>query len=61
MKTSEQIRLESTRAEGPWKKWGPYLSERQWAPSEDYSDNAMLGITSLTIRRGRRLPLGEMA
>jgi hypothetical protein len=24
----------------PWKKWGPYLSERQWGTvREDYSDN----------------------
>ena len=28
---TEQKRLKSTREEGvPWKKWGPYLSERQW-------------------------------
>jgi hypothetical protein len=26
--------------EAPWKKWGPYLSERQWGTvREDYSDN----------------------
>src|ERR1700759_1882891 len=25
---------------GPWKKWGPYLSERQWGTvREDYSEN----------------------
>ncbi len=24
----------------PWKKWGPYLSERQWGTvREDYSEN----------------------
>jgi Mannosylglycerate hydrolase MGH1-like glycoside hydrolase domain len=37
----EQIRLEEAR-EGkiPWKKWGPYLSERQWGTvREDYSEN----------------------
>jgi len=29
--TSEQKRLNDARdAEVPWKKWGPYLSERQW-------------------------------
>lgn len=28
---SEQTRLEETRTQQtPWKKWGPYLSERQW-------------------------------
>ena len=39
--TREQRRLNSAREEGvPWKKWGPYLSERQWGTvREDYSDN----------------------
>ena len=40
MMPSEQIRLEEAR-EGkvPWKKWGPYLSERQWGTvREDYSE-----------------------
>jgi hypothetical protein len=37
----EQIRLEEARNPNtPWKKWGPYLSERQWGTvREDYSDN----------------------
>jgi len=37
----EQLRLKVTREEGKtWKKWGPYLSERQWGTvREDYSDN----------------------
>jgi hypothetical protein len=41
MKTLEQIRLDEAREqEAPWKKWGPYLSERQWGTvREDYSDN----------------------
>jgi hypothetical protein len=36
----EQKRLKSVRHEGvPWKKWGPYLSERQWGTvREDYSE-----------------------
>src|SRR6516165_9257585 len=37
----EQIRLEEDR-QGTilWKKWGPYLSERQWGTvREDYSDS----------------------
>ena len=40
MKTNEQIRLEVARNEKiPWKKWEPYLSERQWGTvREDYSD-----------------------
>jgi len=37
----EQTRLNDARERGiPWKKWGPYLSERQWGTvREDYSDN----------------------
>jgi hypothetical protein len=37
----EQKRLNDTReAHIPWKKWGPYLSERQWGTvREDYSEN----------------------
>jgi hypothetical protein len=35
----EKIRLQETRENKvPWKKWGPYLSERQWGTvREDYS------------------------
>lgn len=38
---AEQNRLNEARETGvPWKKWGPYLSERQWGTvREDYSDN----------------------
>jgi len=37
----EQQRLDDARdKKAPWKKWGPYLSERQWGTvREDYSDN----------------------
>jgi hypothetical protein len=36
---AELLRLRSTPAQSnPWKKWGPYLSERQWGTvREDYS------------------------
>ena len=36
---TEQRRLNEAREKGiPWKKWGPYLSERQWGTvREDYS------------------------
>ena len=39
MKTIEQIRLDEARDQKvPWKKWGPYLTERQWGTvREDYS------------------------
>jgi mannosylglycerate hydrolase MGH1-like protein len=38
---TEQKRLNDARDKGiPWKKWGPYLSERQWGTvREDYSDD----------------------
>ena len=38
--TAEEVRLEAARQQGtPWRKWGPYLSERQWGTvREDYSD-----------------------
>jgi hypothetical protein len=37
----EKIRLQESRDNKlPWKKWGPYLSERQWGTvREDYSTN----------------------
>ena len=37
----EQQRLHETQTQQiPWKKWGPYLSERQWGTvREDYSDD----------------------
>ncbi len=39
--SAEKSRLEECRKQShPWKKWGPYLSERQWGTvREDYSDN----------------------
>jgi len=39
IEVTEQKRLNEAREKGiPWKKWGPYLSERQWGTvREDYS------------------------
>ena len=39
--TAEQKRLNEARTQGvPWRRWGPYLSERQWGTvREDYSEN----------------------
>src|SRR5262245_14081533 len=39
--SAERDRLEEARTgKAPWKKWGPYLSERQWGTvREDYSDS----------------------
>src|SRR6187402_445395 len=41
MNTAEQNRLDEARERKvDWKKWGPYLSERQWGTvREDYSEN----------------------
>jgi hypothetical protein len=37
---AEVGRLDEARDGAPWKRWGPYLSERQWGTvREDYSDN----------------------
>src|SRR3974390_1432262 len=42
---TEQKRLNDARESGiPWKKWGPYLSERQWGTvREDYSQDGDAG------------------
>jgi hypothetical protein len=53
---AEQRRLEETRSKAaPWKKWGPYLSERQRGTvREDYSDYGQcVGLTSRTTRPAR--------
>ena len=41
IQVTEQRRLNECRERGiPWKKWGPYLSERQWGTvREDYSED----------------------
>jgi hypothetical protein len=41
MKTAEEIRLEEAKSKVKlWKRWGPYLSERQWGTvREDYSED----------------------
>src|ERR1700732_3308554 len=38
--SAEQVRLDEERTQkAPWKKWGPYVSERQWGTvREDYSE-----------------------
>ena len=40
--TAEHSRLEEAREQKvPWRKWGPYLSERQWGTvREDYSESS---------------------
>ena len=41
---AEAVRLQEARSgKIPWKKWGPYLSERQWGTVRgDYSEGALL-------------------
>ena len=37
---AEEHRLRESRTGARWRRWGPYLSERQWGTvREDYSDN----------------------
>src|SRR6202035_2754425 len=40
-KTAEELRLDEAREKAvPWRKWGPYVSERQWGTvREDYSES----------------------
>jgi hypothetical protein len=39
-KSAEAQRLEEIRSGAQWRKWGPYLSERQWGTvREDYSED----------------------
>jgi hypothetical protein len=40
MSAEKQRLIEAHESNIPWRKWGPYLSERQWGTvREDYSDN----------------------
>src|SRR6187551_1370672 len=59
---AEQKRLNDAREAGiPWKKWGPYLSERQWGTvREDYSENGdAWGYFSHDQARSRAYRWGE--
>jgi hypothetical protein len=59
---AERWRLgESSQARKPWKKWGPYLSERQWGTvREDYSaDGAAWDYFSHDQARSRAYRWGE--
>jgi hypothetical protein len=60
--TKEQKRLNEAREKGvAWKKWGPYLSERQWGTvREDYSeDGNAWGYFSHDQARSRAYRWGE--
>lgn len=60
----EQLRLEEARERSvPWKKWGPYLSERQWGTvREDYSEGGdAWNYFSHDQARSRAYRWGKMA
>src|SRR5579859_706717 len=60
--TQEEIRLgEDARREKNWKRWGPYLSERQWGTvREDYSANGdCWGYFTHDMARSRAYRWGE--
>ncbi len=60
--TAEQLRLQEARDhKASWKKWGPYLSERQWGTvREDYSTNgAAWGYFPHDHARSRAYRWGE--
>jgi hypothetical protein len=59
---AESARLAEARERGvPWRKWGPYLSERQWGTvREDYSENGdAWGYFSHDQARSRAYRWGE--
>ena len=58
---AERRRLDDAREEDPWKRWGPYLSERQWGTvREDYStDGDAWGYFSHDQARSRAYRWGE--
>ena len=47
--SAEHIRLQDDReGRAAWKKWGPYLSERQWGTvREDYSVESWLVLVTV--------------
>src|SRR5271165_4842564 len=46
--------LEDGNREKNWKRWGPYLAERQWGTvREDYSEYGIAGSIFRTITRAR--------
>ncbi len=62
VEVTEQKRLNNAREQGiPWKKWGPYLSERQWGTvREDYSaDGNAWGYFTHDQSRSRAYRWGE--
>jgi hypothetical protein len=60
--TAEEARLDEARERGvPWRKWGPYVSERQWGTvREDYSETGdAWGYVTHDQARSRAYRWGE--
>ncbi len=56
--TREHARLEEIRSKQvPWRKWGPYLSERQWG---GVRENVNQGRRGLERRHARSVPLARL-
>src|SRR5690349_14153143 len=52
--TAESLRLEQIRARQiPWKKWGPYLSERQWGTVRENIDRSREAWNDVTHDQSR--------
>ena len=60
-RTPEHVRLEEARAGKKWRRWGTYLSERQWATvREDYSaDGDAWGAFPYEMAQARAYRWGE--
>ena len=54
---AEARRLEEIRSGVQWRKWGPYLSERQWGTvREDYSYDGNAGDDQASVKGRRFIP-----
>src|SRR4029450_3107812 len=52
--TTEEQRLHDARDHNvPWRKWGPYLSERQWGPCSEHEPQRQLDDPRRTVGHHR--------
>jgi hypothetical protein len=51
--THEHARLRESRRNIPWKKWGPYLSERQWGTVRENIDRSREAWADVTHEQAR--------
>jgi hypothetical protein len=62
--TAEERRLRETREGVPWRRWGPYLSERQWGTvreDDSESGDAWNSFPHDHARSGRPMTMFEVA